>query len=164
MIMKYAYYHMQHVRRVREADRSRATRGARVSGPQSSDKAKTRPQSSGKAVLQIRVFETPVLLHLRLFKTGPNRVNSTSRRRAGNSPKGFRRSSLPLLPNIHTTGRSSTTMHPKHEIISHSQGPRIKTNGSLPRDGKRLPSPSRAIPNSPLLSPPASAELDAGGP
>ena len=98
--MKYAYYHMQHVRRVREADRSRATRGARVSGPQSSD----------KAVLQIRVFETPVLLHLRLFKTGPNRVNSTSRRRAGNSPEGFRRSSIPLLPNIHTTGRSSTTM------------------------------------------------------
>ena len=44
----------------------------------------------------------------------------------------------------------------------HKQGPRIKTNGSLPRDGKRLPSPSRAIPNSPLLSPPASAELDAG--
>ena len=161
MIMKYAYYHMQHVRRVREADRSRAARGARVSGPQSSDKAKARSQSSDKTVLQIGVFETPVLLHLGLFKTGPNRV--TSRRRAGNSPEGFRGSSLPLLPNIHTTGRSSTTMHTKHEIISHSQGPRIKTNGSLPRDGKRLPSPSRAIPNSPLLSPPASAELDAGG-
>ena len=37
-IIKYAY-HMQHVRRVREADRSRAAGGARVDGPQSSDKA-----------------------------------------------------------------------------------------------------------------------------
>ena len=124
--MKYAYYHMQHVRRVREADRSRATRGARVSGPQSSDKAKTRPQSSGKAVLQIRVFETPVLLHLRLFKTGPNRVNSTSRRRAGNSLEGFRRSSIPLLPNIHTTGRSSTTMQCTPNMKSHHHTPRVR--------------------------------------
>ena len=48
------------------------------------------------------------------------------------------------------------------------QGPRIKTNGSLPRDGKRLPSPSRSIgnsstisPNSPL-SPQSSAEPDSG--
>ena len=155
---------MQHVRRVREADRSRAAGGARVSGPQSSDKTSKSSKSSDKALLQIRVFETPVLLHLGLFKTSSNRVNTTSRRRAGNSPEGFRRSSLPLLPNIHTTGRSSTTMHAKHEITRQTQGPRIKTNGSLPRDGKRLPSPSRAIPNSPLLSPPASAELDAGGP
>ena len=61
-------------------------------------------------------------------------------------------------------GHQLQCMQTKHEITRQTQGPRIKTNGSLPRDGKRLPSPSRAIPNSPLLSPPASAELDAGGP
>merc|ERR1719237_1039839 len=46
------------------------------------------------------------------------------------------------------------------------QGPRIKTNGSLPREGKRLPSPSRSIgntsihPTSPLSQ--SSAEPDSG--
>ena len=41
------------------------------------------------------------------------------------------------------------------------QPPRIKTNGSLPRDGKRLPSPARSLPpNSPLV---ANLENENGG-
>ena len=41
------------------------------------------------------------------------------------------------------------------------QPPRIKTNGSLPRDGKRLPSPARSLPpNSPLV---ANMENENGG-
>ena len=54
-----------------------------------------------------------------------------------------------------------------HKASTCVQGPRIKTNGSLPREGKRLPSPSRSIgnttipPTSPLFSQ-LSAEPDSG--
>jgi len=51
---------------------------------------------------------------------------------------------FPLSPSLGPLSPSSpsSTLHP----------PRIKTNGSLPRDGKRLPSPSRSLPpNSPHL-------------
>ena len=55
----------------------------------------------------------------------------------------------PLSPL--TPGSPTSTLQP----------PRIKTNGSLPRDGKRLPSPARSLPpNSPLV---ASMENENGG-
>ena len=55
----------------------------------------------------------------------------------------------PLSPL--TPGSPTSTLQP----------PRIKTNGSLPRDGKRLPSPARSLPpNSPLV---ANLENENGG-